>query len=98
MTGSAPRQVQAHTFRRRGIVEGFFGAPWSVAQRCALFEFGAKRAMNTYLYAPKDDLKHRAIWRELYSAPEAVALGEVIALRVEKLRDPRIFAPEQVGR
>jgi len=70
MTGSAPRQVQAHTFRRRGIVEGFFGAPWSVAQRCALFEFGAKRAMNTYLYAPKDDPYHRECWREPY--PEAV--------------------------
>ncbi len=27
--------------------------------------------MNCYLYAPKDDDKHRAMWRELYSVEEA---------------------------
>lgn len=27
--------------------------------------------MNTYLYAPKDDLKHRAEWRILYTTEEA---------------------------
>ena len=39
-------------FQRRGIVEGFFGPPWSTAQRKRMFEFGAARGMNTYLYAP----------------------------------------------
>ncbi len=33
--------------------------------------------LNTYLYAPKDDLKHRACWRELYDEAEA---SEVAAL------------------
>ena len=27
--------------------------------------------LNTYMYAPKDDYKHRAFWRELYSVEEA---------------------------
>ncbi len=54
------------TFQRRGIVEGFFGPPWSMAHRAAIFEFGAKRGMNTYLYAPKDDPYHRKRWREPY--------------------------------
>ncbi len=54
------------TFHRRGIVEGFFGPPWSMAQRSALFEFGAARGMNTYLYAPKDDPYHRKLWRRPY--------------------------------
>lgn len=27
--------------------------------------------LNTYLYAPKDDYKHRMYWRDLYSAEEA---------------------------
>jgi hyaluronoglucosaminidase len=57
---------QAKTFPRRGIVEGFFGPPWSMAQRKALFEFGAARGMNTYLYAPKDDPYHRKLWRRPY--------------------------------
>ena len=26
--------------------------------------------MTTYLYAPKDDLKHRALWRDLYTPEE----------------------------
>ncbi|MFQ5541227.1 MAG: beta-N-acetylglucosaminidase domain-containing protein, partial [Candidatus Binatia bacterium] len=50
------------TFQRRGIVEGFFGPPWSMSHRSSLFEFGAKRGMNTYLYAPKDDPYHREHW------------------------------------
>jgi hyaluronoglucosaminidase len=49
-------------FKRRGIVEGFFGPPWSMAQRKRLFAFGARRGMNTYLYAPKDDPYHRERW------------------------------------
>jgi len=27
--------------------------------------------MNTYIYAPKDDLKHRLHWRDLYTVDEA---------------------------
>ena len=56
----------AETFQRRGIVEGFFRPPWSMAQRRRLFGFGAARGMNTYLYAPKDDPYHRAFWRRPY--------------------------------
>ena len=26
--------------------------------------------MNTYIYAPKDDVKHRALWRQLYNKQE----------------------------
>jgi hyaluronoglucosaminidase len=57
------------TFHRRGIVEGFFGPPWSMAHRRRVFAFGAPRGMNTYLYAPKDDPYHRKLWRKPY--PEA---------------------------
>ena len=56
----------AKTFHRRGIVEGFFGPPWSMAHRRQLFAFGAARGMNTYLYAPKDDPYHRKLWRQPY--------------------------------
>jgi hyaluronoglucosaminidase len=57
-------------FERRGIVEGFFGPPWSAAHRASMFEFGAARGMNTYLYAPKDDPYHRERWREPYPEKE----------------------------
>lgn len=29
-----------------------------------------KWGLNTYLYGPKDDLKHRLLWREMYSQEE----------------------------
>ena len=34
--------------------------------------------MTCYLYAPKDDDKHRAYWRDLYSLEEADQLSRLI--------------------
>uniref|UniRef100_A0A665UWL1 protein O-GlcNAcase n=1 Tax=Echeneis naucrates TaxID=173247 RepID=A0A665UWL1_ECHNA len=34
--------------------------------------------LNTYLYGPKDDLKHRLLWREVYSPEEEVQLRTLI--------------------
>ncbi|MBI1993526.1 MAG: beta-N-acetylglucosaminidase domain-containing protein [Deltaproteobacteria bacterium] len=65
-------------FQRRGIVEGFFGPPWSMAHRAAIFEFGARRGMNTYLYAPKDDPYHRERWKEPYPEREWEELLKLI--------------------
>lgn len=30
-----------------------------------------KWGLNTYVYAPKDDYKHRMYWRDLYTPEEA---------------------------
>lgn len=35
--------------------------------------------MNSYIYAPKDDYKHRVYWRELYTVEEADHLSGLIA-------------------
>eukprot|EP00064_Thunnus_orientalis_P023183 superscaffoldBa00008522_g23414 len=35
--------------------------------------------LNTYLYGPKDDLKHRLLWREVYSPEEEGQLRTLIA-------------------
>uniref|UniRef100_A0A672RZJ7 protein O-GlcNAcase n=1 Tax=Sinocyclocheilus grahami TaxID=75366 RepID=A0A672RZJ7_SINGR len=34
--------------------------------------------LNTYLYGPKDDLKHRLLWREVYSAEEEAQLKALV--------------------
>ena len=34
--------------------------------------------MNTYLYAPKDDYKHRLDWRELYTEEQAGMLNQLL--------------------
>ncbi len=61
-----------------GVIEGFYGQPWSQAERLELFDRMSGWGLNTYFYAPKDDLKHRAIWREPYSESELNILGALI--------------------
>lgn len=39
--------------------------------------------MNSYVYAPKDDCKHRAYWRSLYTVEEADLLTSLIAAAKE---------------
>ncbi|XP_071171502.1 protein O-GlcNAcase-like [Mytilus edulis] len=66
-----------------GAVEGFYGRPWSSDQRKLLFKWLKKMGLNTYMYAPKDDCKHRAFWRELYSVEEADNLTSLIQSATE---------------
>uniref|UniRef100_A0A8D3CM15 Protein O-GlcNAcase n=1 Tax=Scophthalmus maximus TaxID=52904 RepID=A0A8D3CM15_SCOMX len=47
-----------------GVVEGFYGRPWTMEQRKELFRRQHKWGLNTYLYAPKDDYKHRILRTE----------------------------------
>jgi protein O-GlcNAcase/histone acetyltransferase len=61
-----------------GVIEGFYGRPWTVPQRRRLFGWLQQWGMNTYMYAPKDDIKHRALWRELYDEAEAAELKSLI--------------------
>ncbi|KAI4470352.1 o-glcnacase [Holotrichia oblita] len=61
-----------------GVVEGFYGRPWTTEQRKDLFQKMKKWGMCSYVYAPKDDYKHRAYWRELYTVEEAEHLTSLI--------------------
>ncbi|XP_037116164.1 protein O-GlcNAcase-like [Syngnathus acus] len=63
-----------------GVVEGFYGRPWSMDQRRFLFQWMQNWGLNTYLYGPKDDLKHRLLWREVYSPEEE---GQLLTLITE---------------
>uniref|UniRef100_H3B628 protein O-GlcNAcase n=1 Tax=Latimeria chalumnae TaxID=7897 RepID=H3B628_LATCH len=57
---------------------GFYGRPWSMEQRKELFRWLQKWDLNTYMYGPKDDLKHRLLWRETYSDQEAALLKSLV--------------------
>lgn len=52
-------------------------------QRKELFRRQQKWGLNTYLYAPKDDYKHRMFWREMYSVEEAEQLMTLIGAAKE---------------
>lgn len=53
-------------FETRGYIEGFYGPTWSQESRLSVMRLMAKYGMNTYFYAPKDDVYHREKWREKY--------------------------------
>lgn len=68
----------------RGTIEGFYGAPWSIADRIRHLDFLATVKANTYVYSPKDDPFARARWREPYPA---ATLGELATLAQAARRD-----------
>ncbi|KAM4899596.1 protein O-GlcNAcase-like [Sylvia borin] len=61
-----------------GVVEGFYGRPWSMDQRKLLFQWLQRRGLNCYMYAPKDELKHRLLWREPYTEHEAARMRSLL--------------------
>jgi hypothetical protein len=58
------------SFAERGVVEGFYGTPWTHQDRVDILRFEGAHGMNVYYYAPKDDPYHRKLWRDAYP-PEA---------------------------
>ena len=70
--------VCAPTFAVRGYIEGFYGTPWSHSKRMSVMTLMAKNRMNTVFYAPKDDVYHRELWRELYPQEELMRLKELV--------------------
>ncbi|MBO5326599.1 MAG: beta-N-acetylglucosaminidase domain-containing protein [Clostridia bacterium] len=50
----------------RGLIEGYYGLPWSWSEKAELIKFGADFKMNKLVYAPKDDPYHTTKWHELY--------------------------------
>jgi hyaluronoglucosaminidase len=58
------------SFPERGVVEGFYGTPWTHRDRVDILRFEGAHGMNVYYYAPKDDPYHRKLWRDPYP-PEA---------------------------
>jgi hyaluronoglucosaminidase len=63
----------------RGVIEGFYGTPWSHDERLDLIRFCADEGFDTWVHAPKDDTYHRAKWDEPYPDDELARLGELAA-------------------
>jgi hyaluronoglucosaminidase len=63
----------------RGVIEGYYGNPWSTTDRVRQYEFYGANKMNTYIYGPKDDPYHRDKWYELYPDAEAAVMQNLAA-------------------
>lgn len=65
----------------RGVVEGFYGTPWSFEARLSQIKFYGDNKLNTYIYGPKDDPYHRSPrWREAYPEVEANHIKTLVQL------------------
>lgn len=69
------------TVTYRGVVEGFYGQPWSHDDRIRQLQFYGQNKLNTYIYGPKDDPYHSSPnWRKPYPAEEAARIQELVRI------------------
>ncbi|WP_202819000.1 beta-N-acetylglucosaminidase domain-containing protein [Actinosynnema sp. ALI-1.44] len=66
------------SLRWRGVVEGFYGPPWTHEARLDSFGYFGRHKMNLYFYTPKDDPYLRAEWRQPYPADHLARLDELV--------------------
>jgi hyaluronoglucosaminidase len=70
--------IDGPDFPVRGVVEGFYGKPWTHAQKLKGIEFFADSNMNTYFLAPKDDPLQRFNWRSPFTTEYLTSTKELI--------------------
>lgn len=62
----------------RGVIEGFYGTPWTHAERLSQLDFYGRTKQNVYVYSPKDDPYLRDRWRDEYPPTELAQLKELV--------------------
>ncbi len=64
----------------RGVIEGFYGRLWTPEERHRVVDLLGESGFTTYAYAPKEDRRQNAGWRDGYS-PEARSELRALAAR-----------------
>jgi hyaluronoglucosaminidase len=84
------------TLPHRGVIEGFYGAPWSQQDRLAQLDFYGAHKLDTYVYAPKDDPYSRDRWREPYPSGTLQQLQALVGrARTQHVRFVYAVSPGQ---
>jgi hypothetical protein len=83
--------AMAKTASMRGVVEGYYGKPWTGTARRDVIRFIGARGMNTFVYGPKNDPYHRDRWRERYPDDALADLRET-ATAARKARVHFVYA------
>lgn len=65
-------------FSVRGIIEGYYGTPWTFEERMDMFSFMVSNRLNTYMYGPKMDPYHRVEWRTPYPQDQLALFKKMI--------------------
>ncbi|MBQ0149874.1 MAG: beta-N-acetylglucosaminidase domain-containing protein [Bacteroidales bacterium] len=61
--------------QNRGVIEGYYGVPYSAEVTKDLFRFMARYKLNTYMYGAKSDPYHSRFWSQPY--PETITDDQV---------------------
>lgn len=69
---------------KKGVIEGFYGIPWSFDEKMSMIEFLSEIGMDQYIYAPKDDPYHNQKWRVPYPEEELEKIKSLADLSREK--------------
>ncbi|MBD5308437.1 MAG: beta-N-acetylglucosaminidase [Bacteroides sp.] len=72
----------------RGVVEGFYGTPWSHQVRKDLINYMGRNKMNNYIFGPKDDPYHSSPnWRLPYPPEQAAEIADLVKTANENRLD-----------
>lgn len=64
--------------KSRGVIEGYYGVPYSASVTKDLLKFMMRHKMNSYMYGAKSDTYHSKNWKDAYPktiTPEQERLG-----------------------
>ncbi|MEU1365293.1 beta-N-acetylglucosaminidase domain-containing protein [Streptomyces sp. NPDC005803] len=68
----------------RGVIEGFYGTPWSHEARLDQLDYYGEHKMNIYVYSPKDDAYLREKWRDAYPADRLAQIKDLTDRAVQR--------------
>ncbi|UFJ39086.1 protein O-GlcNAcase [Brevibacillus humidisoli] len=65
-------------FPLRGVIEGFYGKPWTHQERLDMIAFLANHRFNSYFYSPKDDPYLRERWMDPHPPEQLEQLRQLV--------------------
>ena len=74
----AALEATADRIADAGVVEGFYGVPWSWRERRHMLAHLARLGLSSYVYAPKHDPMHRDAWRTVYPPEDLTRFTELL--------------------
>lgn len=83
--GSRPSEVVRPTVEFpviAGVIEGFYGTPWSHADRLNCIDVLHRHGGNSYVWAGKSEPRHRDAWDQPFTDDELTSFGELATHRV----------------
>jgi hyaluronoglucosaminidase len=72
-------------FTFAGVLEGFYGKPWSWEQRRSVMERCVPAGLPWYCWAPKSDPLHRSAWREPFTDEYLAGFADLLSIDGLKL-------------